>query len=192
MTSINLLPWREESREQRRKAFLGKLFAAAVGGIILVFIWISVAQARLDNQNSRNSYLQSNIAEMDKKVAEISELKSKKQEMISRMRVIQDLQGNRSEIVKVFDELVRAIPDGVYLASFELNENTVKMSGYAESNNRISALMRNLDTSKKYEESNLTKVEQDSTLGEQGSVFDLQIKIEKSADNQQTAASSPE
>lgn len=107
------------------------------------------------------------------------------------MRVIQDLQGNRSEIVKVFDELVRAIPDGVYLASFELTGDRVTMSGYAESNNRISALMRNLDTSKKYEESNLTKVEQDSTLGEQGSVFDLQIKIEKSADNQQTAASSP-
>ena len=71
MTSINLLPWREESREQRRKAFLGKLFAAALIGAVLVFIWISVAQARLDNQNSRNSYLQSNIAEMDKKVAEI-------------------------------------------------------------------------------------------------------------------------
>ena len=77
MTTINLLPWREESREQRRKAFLGKLIAAALLGIVLVFLWISVAQARLDNQNSRNSYLQSNIAEMDKKVAEISELKRK-------------------------------------------------------------------------------------------------------------------
>lgn len=181
MTSINLLPWREESREQRRKAFLGKLFGAALVGAVLVFIWISVAQARLDNQNSRNSYLQSNIAEMDKKVAEISELKSKKQEMISRMKVIQDLQGNRSEIVKVFDELVRAVPDGVYLATLEQTADSVKMSGFSESNNRISALMRNLDISHKYEESNLTKVQQDTTLGDQGSVFDLQIKIEKPA-----------
>jgi type IV pilus assembly protein PilN len=179
MTSINLLPWREESREQRRKAFLGKLFAAALIGVVLVFIWITVAQARLDNQNSRNSYLQSNIAEMDKKVAEISELKSKKQEMISRMKVIQDLQGNRSEIVKIFYELVRAVPDGVYLATLEQAADKVKMSGFSESNNRISALMRNLDTSYKYEESNLTKVQQDTTLGDQGSVFDLQIKIEK-------------
>jgi type IV pilus assembly protein PilN len=179
MTSINLLPWREESREQRRKAFLGKLFAAALIGAVLVFIWITVAQARLDNQNSRNSYLQSNIAEMDKKVAEISELKSKKQEMISRMKVIQDLQGNRSEVVKIFDELVRAVPDGVYLATLEQAADKVKMSGFSESNNRISALMRNLDTSYKYEESNLTKVQQDTTLGDQGSVFDLQIKIEK-------------
>ena len=93
MTSINLLPWREESREQRRKAFLGKLFAAAMVGAVLVFIWIRSLRAGLDNQNSRNSYLQSNIAEMDKKVAEISELKSKKQEMISRMKVIQDSAG---------------------------------------------------------------------------------------------------
>ncbi len=181
MTTINLLPWREESREQRRKAFLGKLFAAALVGVVLIFIWISVAQARLDDQNSRNSYLQSNIAEMDKKVAEISELKSKKQEMISRMKVIQDLQGNRAEIVKIFDELVRAVPDGVYLATLEQTADEVKMSGFSESNNRISALMRNLDDSHKYEESNLTKVEQDETLGDQGSVFDLQIKIEKPA-----------
>jgi type IV pilus assembly protein PilN len=179
MTTINLLPWREESREQQRKAFIGKLIAAAVVGAVTVFIWISAAQARLENQNSRNSYLQSNIAEMDKKVAEISELKSKKQEMISRMKVIQDLQGNRSEIVKVFDELVRAVPDGVYLASLEQAADRVKMSGFSESNNRISALMRNLDNSHKYEESNLTKVQQDTTLGDQGSVFDLQIKIER-------------
>ena len=181
MTTINLLPWREESREQRRRAFLGKLFAAALIGIVLVFIWISVAKARLENQHSRNSYLQSNIAEMDKKVAEISELKSKKQEMISRMKVIQDLQGNRAEIVKIFDELVRSVPDGVYLASLEQTADDVKISGFSESNNRISALMRNLDNSNKYEESNLTEVQQDKTLGDQGSVFDLQIKIEKPA-----------
>ena len=121
MTSINLLPWREESREQRTKSISRQVFAAALMGAVLVFIWIRLLKQRLDNQNSRNSYLQSNIAEMDKKVAEISELKSKKQEMISRMKVIQDLQGNRSEIVKVFDELVRAVPDGVYLATLEAN-----------------------------------------------------------------------
>ena len=95
------------------------------------------------------------------------------------MKVIQDLQGNRSEIVKIFDELVRAVPDGVYLATLEQSADGVKMSGFSESNNRISALMRNLDNSFKYEESNLTKVQQDTTLGDQGSVFDLQIKIEK-------------
>jgi len=181
MTKINLLPWREEARELQQKAFLSKLVASAVGGLALVVIWVLLAQNQLDNQNSRNSYLQSNIADMDKKVAEISQLKNKKQEMLSRMKVIQDLQGNRSEIVKMFDELVRAVPDGTYLNSLELNSNTIKVSGYSESNNLISSLMRNLDSSHKYVNSNLTKVQHDSRLGEQGSVFDLQVEIETPA-----------
>jgi type IV pilus assembly protein PilN len=181
MTKINLLPWREEAREMERKAFLSKLLASAISGLALVFIWVLLAQNQLDNQSSRNSYLQSNIAEMDKKVAEISQLKGKKQEMLSRMKVIQDLQGNRSEIVKIFDELVRAVPSGTYLESLELNNATFKVSGYSESNNRISALMRNLDTSHKYTNSNLTKVQHDERLGEQGSVFDLQVEVESPA-----------
>jgi len=181
MTKINLLPWREEARELERKAFLGKLLASAISGFALVFLWVLLAQNQLDNQSSRNSYLQSNIAEMDKKVAEISQLKGKKQEMLSRMKVIQDLQGNRSEIVKIFDELVRAVPSGTYLESLELNNATFKVSGYSESNNRISALMRNLDTSHKYTNSNLTKVQHDERLGEQGSVFDLQVEVESPA-----------
>ena len=181
MTKINLLPWREEARELQRKAFLSKLVASAVGGLALVVIWVLLAQSQLDNQNSRNSYLQSNIADMDKKVAEISQLKSKKQEMLSRMQVIQDLQGNRSEVVKIFDELVRAVPDGTYLDTLELSSATIKVSGYSESNNRISTLMRNLDSSYKYVNSNLTKVQHDSRLGAQGSVFDLQVDIETPA-----------
>jgi type IV pilus assembly protein PilN len=181
MTKINLLPWREEALELERKAFLSKSLASAISGFALVFLWVLLAQNQLDNQSSRNSYLQSNIAEMDKKVAEISQLKGKKQEMLSRMKVIQDLQGNRSEIVKIFDELVRAVPSGTYLDSLELNNATFKVSGYSESNNRISALMRNLDTSHKYTNSNLTKVQHDERLGEQGSVFDLQVEVESPA-----------
>ena len=181
MTKINLLPWREEARELERKTFLGKLLVSVLSAFTLVFLWVLLAQNQLDNQNSRNSYLQSNIAEMDKKVAEISQLKNKKQEMLSRMKVIQDLQGNRSEIVKIFDELVRAVPDGTYLDSLELNNSTFKVSGYSESNNRISALMRNLDMSHKYANSNLTKVQHDARMGEQGSVFDLQMEIERPA-----------
>ena len=109
MSQINLLPWREEAREQLRKEYLGLLGLVAVGAAILLFIWISFAIGQLDNQKQRNSYLEANIAEMNKKVSEISDLKRKKEEMILRMKVIQDLQGTRSEIVKIFDELVRAM-----------------------------------------------------------------------------------
>jgi len=178
MTNINLLPWREEARELKKKAFIAQLLASAVAGILLLFLWILLAQNQFNHQQSRNSYLQSNIADMDKKVAEISQLKNKKQEMLSRMKVIQDLQGNRSEIVKLFDELVRAVPDGAYLDSLERKGGNIRISGFSESNNRISALMRNLDDSHKYANSNLTKVEHDDRLGEQGSEFDLQVEVE--------------
>ena len=113
MSQINLLPWREESREQQKKEYLTKLSFVGLLAVLLVFIWITFASTELANQNDRNAYLETNIAELDKKVSEIRELKSKKQEMIARMKVIQDLQGTRSEIVKVFDELVRALPDGI-------------------------------------------------------------------------------
>ena len=178
MSQINLLPWREESREQLKRDYLGKLGLVALTSIILISLWISLAGSAVEEQNQRNAYLQSSIAEMDKKVAEISELRNKKQEMILRMKVIQDLQGTRSEIVKIFDELVRAIPDGIYLSELDRVAGQIKMSGFAESNNRISSLMRNLDKSGKYQNPNLAKVEQNDELGDQGSVFDLQIKLD--------------
>jgi type IV pilus assembly protein PilN len=177
MSQINLLPWREEAREQLKKEYLGLLGLVAIGAIILLFVWMSFAAGQLDSQKQRNSYLQANIAEMNKKVGEISELKRKKEEMILRMKVIQDLQGTRSEIVKMFDELVRAMPEGTYLSSLEREAAVIKMSGFAESNNRISALMRNLDRSYRYENSNLARVEHDDRLGTQGSLFDLQIEV---------------
>ena len=181
MSQINLLPWREESREQLKREYMGKLGLVALSSIILVSLWISVAGSAVDEQQQRNAYLQGSIAEMDKKVAEINELRNKKQEMILRMKVIQDLQGTRSEIVKVFDELVRAIPDGIYLSELDHVAGQIKISGFAESNNHISSLMRNLDKSGKFRDSNLAKVEQNDQLGNQGSVFNLQIAIEEPA-----------
>lgn len=181
MSQINLLPWREESREQLKREYMGKLGLVALSSIILVSLWISVAGSAVAEQQQRNAYLQGSIAEMDKKVAEINELRNKKQEMILRMKVIQDLQGTRSEIVKVFDELVRAIPDGIYLSELDHVAGQIKISGFAESNNHISSLMRNLDKSGKFREPNLAKVEQNDQLGNQGSVFNLQIAIEEPA-----------
>jgi type IV pilus assembly protein PilN len=178
MSQINLLPWREDAREQLKKDYLIVLGIVGMAATMLVFVWISLASARLTQQIERIEYLQRNIAEMDKMVAEIVELKHKKEEMIARMRVIQDLQGNRSEIVKIFDELVRAMPEGVYLSELASTNNLVEMTGFSESNNRISALMRNLDNSHKYQHSNLVSVEQDQSLGNQGSVFNLQVEIE--------------
>ena len=181
MSQINLLPWREESRELQNKEYLTKLSFIGLFALLLAFVWITFSSAQLKHQSERNRYLESNIVELDKKVAEIRKLKSKKQEIIFRMKVIQDLQGTRSEIVKLYDELVRALPDGIFLAELDKVNAEIKMSGFAESNNRISALMRNLDKSYKYKDSSLAKVEQDTTLGPQGSKFDLRIQLEAQA-----------
>lgn len=177
MANINLLPWREEAREQLKKEYLTQLVGVAILGVVLVFGWIFIANNQLETQQERNTYIQKNIDEMDKKVAEINELKKKKAQMIARMRVIQDLQGTRSEIVKAFDELARTIPQGVFFTSLDSKGTNVRLAGYAESNNRISSLMRSLDESYKYADSNLTKVQQNDRLGEQGSQFDLQVKV---------------
>ena len=181
MTQINLLPWREEARERQKTEFFAKLGVVALVGLVVAALWVMSTQSAVDHQRERNAYLKQNIAEMDKKVKEINELKKKKEEMIARMKVIQDLQGTRSEIVKSMDELVRAVPDGVYLTSYQSRGSQIQMEGFAESNNRISTFMRNLDGSYKFKDSNLTKVKHDDRLGDQGSGFDLQVASEVAA-----------
>lgn len=178
MANINLLPWREERREQLKKAYITQLAGVALLGVALALGWIFIADKQLENQQSRNAYIQKNIDEMNKKVSEINELKKRKEQMIARMRVIQDLQGTRTEIVKAFDEFARVVPPGVFFTSLDAKGKNIKLAGFAESNNRISTLMRSLDESYKYQDSNLTKVQQNDKLGEQGSQFDLQVNLE--------------
>ena len=115
---------------------------------------------------------------LDEKVAEMGELKNKKQEMIARLEVLQHLQSTRFEIVKIFDELVRVLPAGIYIAELDKTDAEVKISGFAASNNLISDLMRNLENSYKYQHPKLIKVTQNQTTHSRGSKFDLLIHIE--------------
>ena len=148
------------------------LLALAAG-----FGWDRLVNSRLDNQQARNQLLQTNITVLDKQIAEIEDLKKRRQELLDRMLVIQALQGNRSEIVKIFDEFSRAIPDGVFFTKMDRKGQQVSLEGYAESNNRVSALMRKLDKSEKFAEPNLTVVESDNELGEQGSKFKMRFQL---------------
>lgn len=182
MSRINLLPWREELQEKKASDFLTILGLVCIVSVSLVFVWVIFAGTQLDHQNQRNLYLAKVIADLDEKVTEIRGLKIKKQEIITRIKIIQDLQGTRFEIVKMFDVLVRALPKGTYLAKLEKKEGVIKISGFADTNNRISTLMRNLDKSHAYKEPSLVKVEKDETLGSQGSKFDLLIQIQTHAD----------
>ncbi|WP_461516749.1 PilN domain-containing protein [Porticoccus sp.] len=177
MAKINLLPWREAFRAEKKKEFITLICVVLVVAVVVAFGWDRVVNAQIANQESRNQLLKSEITKLDKQVAEIKELKKRRQDLLDRMQVIQELQGNRPEIVKLYDELVRAVPDGVYLTNMTLKGKQISLVGYAESNNRVSALMRRLDASYKFAEPNLTKVQADQTLGEDGSRFEMRVKV---------------
>ena len=177
MARINLLPWREEYRQAKKREFLEIAAVVLVLGLLAATLWDRVVNARIDNQTSRNELLRGEIAVLEEQAREIAELKKRMQQMIDRMGVIQALQGNRPDIVRIFDELLAAMPEGVFLTDLQRVGDNMSLTGFAESNNRVSALMRNLDASYKFTEPNLTKVQADETLGEQGNRFEMRIQI---------------
>jgi len=173
MPDINLLPWREEVREERKRQFFSALALTAVLSGMIGFAWHSWTNSIIGEQQTRNKMLEDEITKLDSQASEIRKLKDTKSEMLDRMQVIKGLQTNRPEIVKLYDQLVRVMPDGVYLSNLSVAAGAVSMDGKAESNNRISALMRQLDQSSKFSQPNLTQVTADSELGEQGSEFTM-------------------
>ena len=158
MPTINLRPWREELRAERQKQFISVLVGVLIIACGLVFLWKSNVDSGIEFQNSRNAYMQSSMKELDKKIAEIKKLKSQKKTLLDRMKVIQDLQGTRPVIVRVFDELVRTLPDGLHYDSLTRKGDQLSIKGLAESNNRISGLMRNFEMSDWFSSPNLTDV----------------------------------
>ena len=176
MARINLLPWREWERERRQKEFLTNLGVVLVFGVLLVLLVGTFLDQSIENQESRNDYVQGHIDDLDKQIAEIRELKKKKDELLARMRVIQQLQGNRPVIVRVFDEIVRTLSKGVHYNELTMQSKNLSVKGTAESNNRISSLMRNLDQSDWFTTPNLKSIKEDpknSDYGDQASTFDL-------------------
>lgn len=176
MPSINLRPWREELRAEKQRNFITSLIATLICAVVLVFLWQDFVSTEIETQKSRNNYLNSSIAELDKKIDEIKRLETEKEELLARMKVIQDLQGTRPVIVRVMDELVRTLPDGLYYDSLDRVGDQISIKGMAESNNRISGLMRNFESSVWFSNPNLKDVSAikggDKTLNS----FDLSIK----------------
>lgn len=189
MAQINLLPWREERRELLKKEFLTILAVVAVAGILLVFLFGYFVNLQIDNQGERNAHLSSNIKELSDQVTEISELEERKAALLDRMKIIQDLQGNRPVIVRVFDELVRTVPDGLYYERLKRTGDKLEVNGVAESSNRVSSLMRRLDGSDWFSSPNLTGVKANPSFGEQGNDFELKVKISSPAENSEDSKS---
>ncbi|MFW9079205.1 PilN domain-containing protein [Pseudomonas sp. P2757] len=177
MARINLLPWREERREEKRKRFLLVLIGVVVGSVGAVFIADQIVSAAIQRQMARNDYIGKQIAVVDERIKQISELKAHRQQLVERMRIIQDLQVNRQISGRIFDQLARTLPDGVYFTDVKMTGKTLSISGAAESNNRVSDLMRNLDASDWFDAPSLTEVKA-TTAGqlEQANVFQLTVR----------------
>lgn len=147
MARINLLPWRAERRKQRQKEFLTMLGLAAAAAVVLSFLIISYYNGQISGQNERNAYLKDQITQVDTQIKEIEELDKKKAKLLARKEVIEQLQANRSQMVHLFDSLVRTIPDGVVLTSIKQEGEKLTLEGRSQSNARVSTYMRNLEGS---------------------------------------------
>ena len=178
MAQINLLPWREERRQNLKKEFLASVALVLALGAGLVLLADRVVNNQIDNQTARNEYLAENIKELDKQVAEIRDLQKRRNQLLDRMKVIQELQGNRPIIVRVLDQLVRTVPDGVFYTKLTTKDKQIAISGVAESNNRVSSLMRRLDASDWLANSKLDKVQAQPDFGAEANRFDLTVDVQ--------------
>ena len=147
MVKINLLPHRQERRKEQREAFFAMCGAAAVLAVVLMLLWNHEVSAQLELQNERNAYIDTETAKLDASIKAIDEMHKRKEDLLQRMKVIQDLQGRRPVIVRIFDELVRVMPNGVYLTSLDRHQDNFHIKGVAENTNEISSLMRNISAS---------------------------------------------
>lgn len=178
MAQINLLPWREERRQNLKKEFLVSVALVLLLGAGLVLLADRVVNNQIDTQTARNEYLAENIKELDKQVAEIRDLQKRRNQLLDRMKVIQELQGNRPIIVRVLDQLVRTVPDGVFYTTLTTRDKVISISGVAESNNRVSSLMRRLDASDWLAGSVLSKVQAYPDFGPEANSFNLTVTVQ--------------
>jgi len=179
MSGINLLPWRDEYRQEKKQEFLTILGFIALLAAICAYAWIGAVQSAIDSQEQRNAMLEKEISKLEVRVKEIKELKKRRKELLARMKVIQGLQGERPVIVRYFDELVRSVPEGVYLKDLRRVGDSIVVLGVTESNVRVSALMRNVSASPWFSVPNLKSVKASPKYGEQASEFKLTLKTSK-------------
>ena len=191
MARINLLPWRAERRKQREREFYAMLGATAVGAFVALFAAIFWMNYLIDDQNGRNAYLQGEIKALDKQIAEIQELDKTRAQLLTRKEIIEQLQSNRSQMVHLFDELVKTIPDGTRLTAMKQSGDTLVLEGIAESNSRVASYMRNIEASPWMGHSDLRKIENKGGTKDADKKlpfeFSLDVRLRKPEEAQQEA-----
>ncbi len=179
MARINLLPWRAERREQRKREFFMQLGVAAAAAIVVVILAMLFMDARIASQNSDNDYLTGEIKQLDSKIAEIKDLQKTKSQLLARKQIIEQLQENRAQMVHLFDELVKTIPDGARLTSFKQNGQTLTLDGVAQSNATVAEYMRNIEASPWLGSTDLVKTENKHGDSRTPYEFELVVHLDK-------------
>jgi type IV pilus assembly protein PilN len=173
MPRINLLPWREEQRKLRRREFLVAAGGAVLASVVLIGIGKLLYGSWTDAQIEKNNLLKREIVKLDAQIADIQDLENRKQRLVARMEIIERLQRKRPEIVHLFDELVKTVPEGVYLTQIKENGNKLEIHGVAQSSTRVSTFMRNIDGSMWMDNPQLQVVESAQNSPTGGSSFTL-------------------
>ena len=179
MARINLLPHREERRKLARQHFFVIAGGTAVVGALVVVAMHGFYAAKIDTQAERNRFLKSEIAKLDKEIAEINKLKDEIQALLARKQVIETLQADRAQTVHLLDELVRQMPEGVYLKSVAQKGRNVSVLGYAQSNARVSTLMRNIESSPWLANPGLVEVKAANVEKRRVSEFNLNFQLKR-------------
>lgn len=159
MARINLLPWREELREERKKQFITSAIAAVLITGLLFYVGVMFVNGLLSEQNDRNTYISGQIAALDEEIKEISTLEKERNRLLARIQVIQELQISRPKVVKIFDSLARIVPEGVHLNSVKREGEELSFNGAAQSNARVSVFMRQIDEDSEFGESQLQVIQ---------------------------------
>ena len=176
MPSINLLPWREAQRKKRQRDFGVAAGGTVVAGIAVVMATIFAYSQMIENQEARNKRLTDEIVELEKSITEIDGLERQKERLLARMEIIEELQKSRPEIVHLFDELVRQLPEGVYLTGMNQTGSRVEIRGVAQSSTRVSALMRQIDASEWLGDPEVDRVETKQSGASRQAEFVVRLK----------------
>jgi type IV pilus assembly protein PilN len=179
MIRINLLPHRAEKRRARQIQFVSLCVITLVAAAVVVGLVHAVISARIDYQERRNQYLKNETAKLDRQIAEINKLREQTRALLARKEVVENLQSTRSDVVHLLDQMLRILPDGVYLASIKQSGNRINLVGYAQSNARVSTLMRAIEDSPWLDSPSLVEIHATTANGARVNQFTLNFNLTK-------------
>ena len=191
MARINLLPWRAERRKQREREFYMQLGVAALVGVVVAFAWVLWMDMRIDNQNDRNTYLKGEITQLDERIAKIQDLEKTRSRLLQRKQIIEQLQANRSQMVHLFDEMVKTIPVAARLSNMKQTGDSLSLDGVAQSNASVAEYMRNIESSPWMGHVDLRKTENSHDASRMPYSFGLDVKLSRPTGDSADAAASP-